>query len=75
MACDVNHNFPRTIVFVDEQLTPDNMQILRQPKELDIKYVCCREGKFLSKKYVDKSVKVRCMEDLIKLKLQDRKKL
>lgn len=45
MASDVNHNFPRTNVFIDEQLIPDNMRIHRQPKELDSKYVCCREGK------------------------------
>lgn len=75
MASDVNHNFPRTNVFIYEQLTPNHMRILRRPKELDIKYVCCREGKFLPKKDGDKSVKVRCMEDLKKLKLQDRKEL
>lgn len=44
MASDVNHNFPRTKVFISEHLTPDNKRILYQLKdackELDI------EGKF-----------------------------
>ncbi|KAG8285544.1 polycystic kidney disease protein 1-like [Homalodisca vitripennis] len=50
MACDINYRFSATRIYIGEHLTPDNKQLLRKLKdackELKIKCVWCREGKF-----------------------------
>lgn len=73
MASDVNRSFPSSRIYIGEHLTPENKLILRQLKdacrELNIKYVWCREGKFFVRRSEGaNSVKVNCMEDLDKVK-------
>lgn len=72
LACDINNRFPATKIFIGEHLTPDNKQFLRKLKdackELNIKYVWCREGKFYVRKSEgENGVRVNSVEDLQKI--------
>jgi len=53
-ARDINQRFPAQRVFVNDHLSPENKQFLSKLKdkgrELDYKFVWCRDGKFFAKK-------------------------
>ncbi|XP_046684709.1 uncharacterized protein LOC124370467 [Homalodisca vitripennis] len=73
MACDINDRFSATRIYIGEHLTPDNKQLLRKLKdackELNIKYVWCREGKlYVRRTEGATSERVNSVEDQRKIK-------
>lgn len=71
-ARDINQRFPVQRVFVNDHLSPENKQFLSKLKqkgrELDYKFVWCRDGKFFIRKAEGQPVKkIITYEDLEKL--------
>lgn len=69
LASDVNGRFPKTRIYIGEHLTPANKLFLKTlkeaGKELGVKYVWCREGKFYARESDGKpSIRVSNIEDL-----------
>lgn len=72
-AKDVNPRFKDTKVYINEHLSPDNKYFLSQLKleckDLNIKYVWCKDGKFyVRKKDGDKCFKINRFDDLKNVK-------
>lgn len=73
LASDVNKSFPNTRVYIGEHLTPSNKLLLKNLKEvgreLGVKYIWCREGKFYARKSDGQPcISVGSVEDLRKWK-------
>lgn len=73
MASDVNKGLPTARIYIGEHLTPANKLMLKQlkdtGKELNIKYIWCREGKFFARKAEgERSVRVADVHELASIK-------
>lgn len=68
-ARDVNQNFAPQRVYINDHLSPENKQFLAKLKQkgrdLDYKFIWCRDGKFFAKKAEDQPVKkINSYEDM-----------
>ncbi|XP_046659210.1 uncharacterized protein LOC124353414 [Homalodisca vitripennis] len=71
-ARDINQHFPVQRVFVNDHLSPENKQFLSKLKqkgrELDYKFIWCRDGKFFARKAEGQPVKkINSYEDMDRL--------
>lgn len=73
MASDVNKGLPASRIYIGEHLTPANKIILKKlkdtGKELNIKFVWCREGKFFARRAEgERSVRIADVNELRNIK-------
>lgn len=73
LTSDINKGLPSGRIYIGEHLTPANKVILKQLKEagkqLNIKYIWCREGKFFARRAEgEKSVKIADVQELTSIK-------
>lgn len=71
-ARDINQRFPVQRVFINDHLSPENKQFLSKLKqkgrELNYKFIWCRDGKFFARKAEGQPVKkISSYEDMEKL--------
>lgn len=73
MASDVNKGLPASRIYIGEHLTPANKLMLKQlkdtGKELSIKFIWCREGKFFARRAEgERSVRIADVNELKNIK-------
>lgn len=71
-ARDINQNFSPQRVYINDHLSPENKQFLAKLKQkgrdLDYKFIWCRDGKFFARKAEGQPVKkINSYEDMDKL--------